>query len=226
MSAMLGVLPTGSKGFDANVAISPATAMRFVSAGYRFAVRYVRRSTYHEFDLTAGELAGLLRAGLAVMAVQHVAPPGWRPTTKLGRQYGETAADEAGYAGVAQGCTLWCDLEEVAHGTPAADVIGYGNAWYDAVKASGFDPGLYVGYGCGLSARDLYYRLKFRRYWAAYNLDRDRYPAVRGVQLRQFAATSADRVPGVSFEFDVNLSGKDAFGDAPLMMLPPMLAAA
>jgi hypothetical protein len=44
--------------------------------------------------------------------------------------------------------------------------------------------------------------------------------------MRQYAATSADHVPGVSFEFDVNIIGRDAMGGTPALMLPPMLAAA
>lgn len=223
---MLGSLPPGAKGFDANATVTPGAAQKFVAAGYRFAVRYVRRTAFHDFDLTSNELAGLLRAGLAVMAVQHVAPPGWSPSGGMGRVYGETAAEEAGGAGVSLGSTLWCDLEEVNKGSTPADVVAYCNAWYDAVRRAGYDPGLYVGYGCGLSADDLYRRLRFTRYWSAYNLDGPDYPAVRGVQMRQHAATLADRVAGVPFEFDVNTIAPDAMGDSPVLMLPPMLAAA
>jgi hypothetical protein len=70
-----------------------------------------------------------LQGGLAVMLVQHVAPPGWHPTGGLGRIYGETAAEEAGRAGASLGCTLWCDLEEVEHGVDPRDVVAYCNNW-------------------------------------------------------------------------------------------------
>jgi hypothetical protein len=223
---MIGALPTGSKGFDCNTTVSSYTALKFAAAGYRFAVRYVRRVDYHEFDITPKELVDLFKAGLAVMLVQHVAPPGWHPTGGLGRIYGDTAAEEAGRAGASLGCTLWCDLEEVGHGVDPRDVVAFCNNWSDAVRRAGFDPGLYVGYRCGLSADDLYRQLKFQRYWSAYNLDADSYPAKRGVQMRQYAAKSADHVPGVAFEFDVNIIGRDAMGGTPALMLPPMLAAA
>jgi hypothetical protein len=114
----------------------------------------------------------------------------------------------------------------VGHGVDPRDVVAFCNNWSDAVRRAGFDPGLYVGYRCGLSADDLYRQLKFQRYWSAYNLDADSYPAKRGVQMRQYAAKSADHVPGVAFEFDVNIIGRDAMGGTPALMLPPMLAAA
>jgi hypothetical protein len=223
---MIGTLPAGSKGFDCNATVSPYTALKFAAAGYRFAVRYVRREQAHDFDVTPQEMVGLFKAGLAVMLVQHVAPPGWHPTGGLGRIYGETAAEEAGRAGASTGCTLWCDLEEVAHGTDRRDVIAYCNNWFDQVRKAGYDPGLYVGYRCGLTADDLYRQTKFQRYWAAYNLDKPNYPAVRGVQMRQYEATTVDHVSGVSFEFDVNIIGRDAMGGTPALMMPPMLAAA
>lgn len=220
---MIGPLPPGARGFDCNVAVSQAVAEKFVAAGYQFAVRYVRRADYHDYDVTPRELVGLFRAGLAVMLVQHVASPGWHPTGALGRQYGETAADEAGHAGASIGSTLWCDLEEVAAGTDHRDVIAYCNNWFDAVKRAGFDPGLYVGYRCGLTPRELYFNLKFSRYWAAYNLSTYDEPEVRGVQMRQRVAAPTDRVPGVSWEFDVNVIQRDALGGTPALMLPPAL---
>lgn len=218
---MVGQLPTGTKGFDCNVVLTAATARAFAVRGYRFAVRYVPRVKRHAYDLTRSEVSAIMRAGLSLMVVQHVALPGWKPDGPLGRRYGETAALEADDVGYTVGATLWCDLEEVSREATRREVIEYGNAWYDAVHDAGYEPGLYVGYGAGLGSQDLFHALKFRRYWAAYNLNRDRYPAVRGVQMRQFAATSADRVPGVSFEFDVNLIGKDAMNSSPKLMLAP-----
>jgi hypothetical protein len=217
---MLGHLPAGTKGFDCNTTVTADAARRFYDAGYRFAIRYVRRAQHHAYDMTVRELADLLRAGLGVMVVQHVAPPGWVPTAGLGRLYGETAALEANEAGVSAGCTLWCDLEGVAKGVPHADVIAFCNAWYGAARSGGYSPGLYVGDSCGLTATELYHRLKFRRYWSAYNLNRDEFPAVRGVQMRQHAAIVSDRVPGIPYEFDVNLIGRDAMGDSPHLLLP------
>lgn len=218
---MVGKLPPGTKGFDANVPITLDVARAFYAKGYRFAVRYVPRVKRKPHDLSVAEVAVLMRAGIAVNVVQHVALPGWYPTASLGAQYGQVAALEADDAGYSVGATLWCDLEEVAREATRRQVIDYCNAWYTAVADAGYQPGLYVGYGCGLNAQDLFHALKFRAYWSAYNANADQLPAVRGVCMRQHAAGSADRVPGVSFEFDVNLAGKDAMGDSPSFMLAP-----
>jgi len=48
---------------------------------------------------------------------------------------------------------------------PAEQVIGYCNAWYDAVDAAGYVPGLYVGAGSLLDGQALRFRLKFLHYW-------------------------------------------------------------
>lgn len=216
----LGTLPDGTKGFDANVRITAPIARLFHDAGYRFAVRYVRRATAHSFDLTAHERLDLLHAGLGLMVVQHVAPPGWKPDGALGASYGAIAAQETRGTGVPEGVTLWCDLEGVSPHAAALDVIAFCNQWYSAVHAAGYEPGLYVGDSPGLNAEQLYRRLRFKRYWAAYNLNKDNYPAVRGVQMRQRAVRVADRVNGCSFEFDVDVIRADALGGTPVLALP------
>lgn len=218
----------GTKGFDCNTKVVRSVAEKFHAAGYRFAVRYVRRETRHTFDITVTEAAELLSVGLALMLVQHVAPAGWRPTAQLGRKYGQIAAIEAQSVAYPPGATLWCDLEEVSYQSTPADVSGFCNAWYDAVKVVGYEPGLYVGYQCGLSAKELYYKLRFSRYWSAYNLNKPDYPAVRGVQMRQFpfpgrgSRDRANRVIGVPFEYDVNVIQEDSKGDLPTLWLPPL----
>lgn len=216
----LGTLPVGSKGFDCNATVTLAQARRFVAHGYTFAIRYLRRDARHAFDLTPSELVALLTAGLGVMAVQHVALPGWVPTQALGDRYGDIAGEEAGRAGLMYGTTVWCDLEGVARGVLHQQTIDYCNAWCAAVRSAGYDPGLYVGDSPGLSSSELYHRLRFRRYWAAYNLNRDQIPAVRGVQLRQHAATATDYPVDIPYEIDVNLIGRDRLGDTPILILP------
>jgi hypothetical protein len=217
----IGHLPPGSRGFDCNAKVSRADAARFYAAGYRFAVRYVRRATVNPQDITAGEIAGLLEAGLGVMLVQHFAGEGWHPTADMGRMYGTTAALDASRVGYPRGAQLWCDLEGVAAGTPPSVVIDYCNRWHESVQTAGFRPGLYVGYGARLTATQLFRALRFDRYWAAYNLNADQYPAVRGVCMRQHAFPLAKhRVPGVHFEYDVDDLGTDALGGSPTMLLP------
>lgn len=217
----LGQLPKGARGIDANAHVSPAVAASFRDAGYSFIMRYVRRAQYNSFDVTAGEVLGILGAGMGVGIVQHVAKPGWMPSAKLGSEYGETAAREAEAAGIPHGATLWCDLEEVDSAADAAAVIGYVNAWTSRVLSIGFEPGLYVGYGCGLSADALYRKLRVTRYWSAYNLNRENFPAVRGVCMRQYPyPPESKRVPGVPFQYDENVVVGDLLGGAPTFLLP------
>src|SRR4051812_25020592 len=93
-AASIGTLPHGAKGFDCNQRVSPRDASAFWDAGYRFVVRYARRTTPQGCDLSTNEVLQLLKAGLAIMVVQDVAAEGWTPTQSLGTAYGETAADE------------------------------------------------------------------------------------------------------------------------------------
>lgn len=217
----IGTLPAGTRGFDANTRITVAQARAFVDAGYKFVVRYVRRSTKHDYDITTGEFVGLLNAGLGVMIVQHVAAEGWAPTRELGAAYGAIAAQEAAAVGYPRSCIVWCDLEGISPIARAADVIAFCNSWYDKVREAGFDAGLYVGYGAGLTADQLYYKLKFRRYWSAYNLNSDSLPSVRGVCMKQGAyPPPSQRVKGIPFEYDTDLITGDHFNNFPTLILP------
>lgn len=245
MTTTIGTLPKGSLGFDCNTRVSLSQARAFQSAGYRFVVRYVRRSTKHDYDITAGELVGLLNSGLAVMIVQHVAAEGWLPSAALGTAYGAIAAQEAALVGYPRSCILWCDLEGVSPQAKPEEVIAFCNGWYDAVRLAGFDAGLYVGYGCGLTADQLYYKLKFRRYWGAYNLNSDSVPSVRGTCMEQLAyppaslnshtvdkymakydvdeetATAlAKRVVGIPFQYDTDIITGDHFNNVPTLLIP------
>ncbi|HEY4303193.1 MAG TPA: glycoside hydrolase domain-containing protein [Gemmatimonadaceae bacterium] len=211
----------GVRGFDADVAITPKIAAAFSEHGYRFCVRYVRRETFHDQDLTAAEAQGILDAGLAFMAVQHVkSESSWVPTLASGQSNGAVAGEEAAKIGIPSGTTVWCDLEGVATTTPADDVATYCNAWHQQVASAGFVPGLYVGWHAGLTPAQLYSSLRFSHYWAAYNLNSDEYPATRGMQMRQAAARPLDRVPGFSFEFQADTMLGDKLGGFPTLVGP------
>ncbi len=141
--------PPGLQGFDVNDTISAADAAKFKVAGYDFCCRYIPRGAGLSSapSLTNVEAADILNAGLALMAVQHVAPDGWSPNTNLGTVYGSFAANYCSQkVGLPPGMNIWCDLEGIATGTPAADVIAYCQAWYIAVHTAGYVPGIYVGY--------------------------------------------------------------------------------
>ena len=213
--------PRGIRGFDANVTITADIASAFAAHGYRFCVRYVRRQTKHAHDLTAAEANTILDAGLALMAVQHVeSEEGWVPTLEKGASNGANAAEHVTTVGMPSGVTVWCDLEGVAVGTPAQDVIDYCNRWHSVVAGAGFVPGLYVGFHCGLNPNQLYRSLRFTHYWSSYNLNADEMPAVRGVQMRQAVRKPLDHVPGFNFEFQTDRIGGDKLGGVPTLAGP------
>lgn len=207
--------PKGAKGFDCNAAVRASDAARFVNDGYRFAVRYVPRETAHANDITSDEMQALLNAGLGVMLVQHVeSDTSWMPTDDKGRRYGATAAAIAKAVGYPKGATLWLDLEGVSLMATVDVVARYANLWFDAVNAAGYFPGIYVGWHAGLTADQLYRRLKFVRYWGAYNLNADQRPATRGVCMQQ----SPGRAPeGVPFPVDVDTVTGDKLGGLPML---------
>lgn len=211
--------PDGAKGFDCNATVTPQVAVRFKNAGYTYAMRYVRRGPYHATDITADEADGILDAGLGLMLVQHVAPDNWHPDADRGTAYGTTAGEEAAKIGYPEGGLVWCDLEMVAPHTTPSLILGYCNAWYQAVNSAGYVPALYVGYGCGLSAQELYHGLLFRHYASGFNLSADQIPAGRGVQVKQRPYPGPHAIPGVPFEYDVQVCMADALGSRAIMVV-------
>ncbi len=211
-------IPAGTRGLDCNSPIDLEAARAFYERGYRFVCRYVRRSESHPYDLSAAEIQRLFDAGLAVMPVQHVAPPGWRPTLAMGREYGNTAAAEIRALGVPSGVTAWCDLEGVRGDVLEIDVAGYAQAWFSAVRSSAYSPGLYVGFDCGLSEEALYHQLSFQHYWSAYNAQVA--PVVRGFQMRQHEAKHDDVPAGLRFAIDTDVVQLDKLGGLPTAFAP------
>ena len=201
----------GAQGFDANTPISRARALALKQAGFAFAVRYLsRKATPPAGDLTRAEVAAILESGLALMAVQHVAAPGWTPSAVLGRDYGANAAAHAKAATLPRGTVVFLDLEEVDAKAVPADIIAYCNAWHGELLTAGYAPGLYVGSNCGLSPDQLYHRLKMTLYWKAGS----KVPAIpqRGYCMVQTIRKN-DVVAGVAI--DRNLVTPDAFGATP-----------
>lgn len=202
----------GMRGFDANQHISVLAASQFRMKGYRFAVRYVPRVKAVASDLTMSEASGILGAGLGLMIVQHVHSEGWVPSKQLGIAYGTVAARSAVDVGYKLGGMLWLDLEGEALGNYAEATVAFCNFWLDQVGRAGFTPGVYVGWHAGLTADQLYSRLRFSHYWGAYNLDVDKRPAVRGLQMKQATEQVLDGV-----RFDPDTVRRDALGGLPLM---------
>lgn len=216
----IGSFEDGTIGFDCNSVVTSLIARRFREEGYEFVMRYIRRAGVNKYDLSTEEIATIRKAGLALGVVQHFAGDGWLPSATLGALYGNTAALDAKRLGLPPGMTVWCDLEGVSPTATTLEVIAHCNYWYDRVAAAGYEPGLYVGWRCGLTPDLLYRRLKFARYWAAYNLNRDEYPAVRGVQMRQWEVVPSQKISGVSIEWDGDTIKADARGGTPTFLLP------
>ena len=214
-------LPDGSRGFDCNSTVGLEDARAFYERGYRFAVRYVRRDQRHDRDLSGAELQALWDAGLAAMPVQHVESERcWYPTALKGCTNGNVAVEECLRLGFPSGITVWCDLEGTAADSRAADIIAYCNEWFQAVRGAGYLPGLYVGWHCGLTPEALYQQLAFQHYWAAFNLNADQFPAVRGVQLRQHAAGPSDTPVGLPYAIDTDTVQRDKLGGLPTAWAP------
>jgi hypothetical protein len=169
--------------------------------------------------LTTAEAANLLNAGLGIMLVQYVeSESAWTPTAKKGTTNGGVAASEAERIGSPWGVTIWCDLEGVAVGSPRQQVIDYCNRWHSAVSGAGYVPGLYVGYHSGLTATQLYAKLRFTHYWGAYNLNSDEVPIVRGVQMKQSRHRPQDLVPDLQVDFQVDRITADRLGGRPTLL--------
>lgn len=205
--------PAGLKGFDSAGIVSSATAAAMASSGYSFAIRYLSRSTQQgSGDLSSSEATTILNAGLALMAVQHVRLANWVPNASLGNEDGTNGARNAKSIGLPAGMNIWCDLEGVAAGTPAQSVIDYCQAWYTAVLAGGYVPGLYVGAGAVLTGDQLYYNLSFQHYWKSMS----NVPMVtkRGYQLIQSAQTTGPN----NFLIDPDTTQNDNLGGTVLWL--------
>lgn len=202
MSLLLGTVksaPAGAKGFDCDTVLTSETATQFFEQGYVFCARYLSLGTTQAAgDLSASEATDILNAGLALMPVQHVRTAGWSPSDSLGQTDGAHAASNAQAVGFPPGVNVWCDLEGVAQTTDAQAVIDHCTAWYHAVSAAGYVPGLYVGNEAILDGTQLY-DLPFQHYWQSCS----HVPQVanRGYQLVQTLVTSP--VNGIGIDNDL-----------------------
>ena len=198
-------------GFDSDTVISAGAAQRFFAQGYKFCVRYLSLSAESAIDLTSGEALDILNSGLALMPVQHVRAKGWSPGSDLGTQDGQNAASNALAVGFPAGVNIWCDLEGVAGSAAAQDAIDHCTAWFNAVNAAGFIPGLYVGANAGLTGQQLF-DLPFQHYWRSQSKVPD--IPVRGYQLIQFLPTTTANGIGI----DLDMIQADHRGGQPLWL--------
>jgi len=185
-------------GFDCDTILSASLARAFYQQGYKFCFRYLSREAQSGQDLTELEATDILNSGLAVMPVQHVRRQGWSPDQNLGQQDGQNAAQNSQFVGFPAGVSVWCDLEGVNAAAHAPDVIDYCEAWYEAVLAAGYLPGLYVGACAQLTGQQLS-DLSFQHYWRS----QSRVPEIpnRGYQLVQLFPSI--EINGVSVDIDI-----------------------
>jgi len=211
MNAEVKEAADGAQGFDASTPLSASTCASLVEAGMQFAIRYVSFREPESRDLSVTEVQTILDAGLALMVVQHVRNPGWAPSATLGTADGQRAVENTSAVGVPSGVCLWCDLEGI-NGT-AADTIAYANAWTKAVRAGGYDPGVYIGFGVPLTSEQLYKNLSVRRYWRSFSKVPD--VMTRGYQMMQKAER---QVAGIRIDPDTIQT--DRKGDRPAWLEP------
>lgn len=215
LSGSVAAAAPGAQGFDTDTEIPSGTAIALRKAGFDFAIRYLSRGTGQQTgDLSNVEAGAILNAGLALMAVQHCARPGWLPSAVLGDGYGQAAVMNAAAVGLPRGLTLWLDLEGVAPYATSSEAIAYCNAWAAQVASAGFVPGLYVGAQQPLSSDELYWRLRIKHYWRSAS----KVPEVslRGYQLVQAVAPSP--IDGITLDCDVTVA--DSFGGVPIWLAP------
>lgn len=207
--------PHGLRAFDTNSVLTADRAAAFRQAGYRAAIRYVRRAPRHDYDISAHEAEVILKAGLALGIVQHVAPENWQPTAELGSDYGLVARRECEAIGLPMGVNVWCDLEGVSRDASPLNTIAFLNNWWKAIAHGGYLPGLYVGWQPGLTANQLYASTRFQYYWAAYNLNADQYPSTRGVCMQQGVEQTLSGI-----KFDPDSCSTDHLGNRPTFLAP------
>jgi hypothetical protein len=162
--------PSGSKGFDCNTPLTSTTAADFRKAGFAFALRYVPRNYVTDpaspsGNITRAEAEIILKAGLALMIVQHVAASPWDPTGELGMTYGQFAASNCQAIGLPRGVNVFLDLEGVRAGTDPQNVLDYAGTWGDVVGDAGYIPGIYIGASCGINAQQIVSLTNFKQFW-------------------------------------------------------------
>ncbi len=214
--------PDGCRGFDCDFKLTAPLAAAFYAHGYRFVRRYIRRAQRNAYDMDEAEAELILAAKLGISPVQHYEPGPWTPSGANGIAYGGSAAMEMVKIGFPPGAPCGCDVEAVKSGTSPQLVINYMKNWCSASTTAGFFPDMYVGDSCGLNPDQLYHALPVTRYEASYNLNTDRYPAERGVCMRQHVAKRPDDYPpGVTFLIQTDICQTDAKGGKAKIFGPP-----
>lgn len=209
--------PVGTRGVDTAARPNSNDCKLLKSKGFDFIVRYLP-------ELDAQEIQTIHDAGLGLMLVAHVRLPGWKPTMAMGASDAERVSKRARDLSIPMGATIWCDLEGIASSEPGYDAttstIAYEHAWAQMIRTWHFNPGNYIGAGVPLSDHELYARLLASSYWQSQSIVPT--PAGRGYQMVQLFSMPAGsiRLPGMSFDVDINFTQHDHRGGIPTMIIP------
>lgn len=146
MNRATALATVGARGTDSVTLIDTAEkAQALADAGSDFVLQYLG-------SVTSAIIDNVLAHGLAFM-----------PVTYADKFDGAATVSELHALGVPDGCTAWLDVEGVASMDPQ-QLKQKIDAWATAVRAAGFEPGLYVGPNCALTGLELY-QLGVVRYW-------------------------------------------------------------
>jgi hypothetical protein len=150
--------PFPSIGCDTITVMDAVRCQGLRAAGVGFIFRYLGSLGPAERDV-------ILASGLGLGLVTYSDAPGWVPTAEKGAAYAVTDHQHLIAAGIPLGATVMVDLEGVATTASPADVAAFINARSKPLADAGFVPGLYVGYGGGLTSDELYALPHTRHYW-------------------------------------------------------------
>ena len=150
--------------------INLAQARQYLNRGFRFCIRYISRTPEsrkaHEENGTPESSQARGARYSKCRSRSHDGPTcrsHWLGADhEFWKEYGENAGGYASEAGLLEGVNVWLDLEDIPAGTQHQDIIDYGNAWFDAVQNSGYEPGVYIGFKVWLSPDELFLKLKFQ----------------------------------------------------------------
>jgi hypothetical protein len=186
VTAVLREAPDGMA-LDASIPITPALAQKMAATpllGQKLlgVSQYVGLEQNSSSDISAANLQGIMAANLGLWLTQHCLYPGWVADGALGHKLGASARQNAASVGYLNGCHLALDLEGCK--SVGQDVIDYVNAWVNEVRDD-YQPLLYVGYSCGLTAQQLYEAFAgIHCYWSDFG---PRQVSTRGFAIKQHA---------------------------------------
>lgn len=167
---------TAFPGFDSYAPPRPEDMAALKVMGMRWCGFYLAPAPSHQSPAWMGHRAALVAAGWGILPIyvgqQIVGPGSHIITDEQGRIDGRAAALMMGAEGFPPGRFIYLDLE---NGAPLSDPqAGYVSAWGGAVRARGFEAGVYCSHGIASAVQAL---SPDTRIWAYKIATTDRHPA-------------------------------------------------